>query len=106
MIILQDFITPSIDLKSVEEVLKNKGVEKGIIMNTLKALSNINATDAQAWRTLSSFRTVLDMAGRWDDNSVEAKAFERLQNGTWSAEDFSVVFQVLKPFSSTKYFTI
>ena len=102
MIILQDFITPSKDLKSVEEVLKNKGVEKGIIMNTLKALSNINSTDAQAWRTLSSFRTVLDMAGRWDDNSVEAKAFERLQNGTWSAEDFSVVFQVLKPFSYTQ----
>ena len=56
----------------------------------------INVSDAQAMRSLSSYRSVLDMMGLWTDNLE--KSFERITNSDWSMEDFDTVFQTLKPF--------
>ena len=58
--------------------------------------SGINVSDAQAMRSLSSYRSVLDMMGLWTDNLENS--FERITNSDWSMEDFDTVFQTLKPF--------
>lgn len=57
---------------------------------------DINVADAQAIRSMHSFRSVLDMMGRWDDSMEQA--LNHFKEGTWSREDFDVVYQVIKPF--------
>lgn len=61
---------------------------------------NINATNAQAFRSMSSFRSVLDMMGLWNDR-MEA-AVERFSHNEWSIEDFDLVWQTIKPFVYTQ----
>lgn len=60
----------------------------------------INETDAQAYRSLNSYRAVMDMAGKWTPNMQAS--FEKLQNGTWTMEDYKVVYQPFKPFMYTQ----
>lgn len=62
----------------------------------LKQYLNVNVADAQAFRTLESYRSIMDMSGNWTPE-MEA-AYERLNNGNWSAKDFKVIWQTIKPF--------
>lgn len=76
-------------------------IDKGYITEQVKKSllskwKNINATDAQAYRTASSFRAVLDMLGRWSPDKQDA--ITRLANGEGSSEDFYVTFDTIKPF--------
>ena len=76
-------------------------VDKGYITEQVKKSllskwKKINATDAQAYRTASSFRAVLDMLGRWSPDKQDA--ITRLANGEGSSEDFYVTFDTIKPF--------
>lgn len=68
-----------------------------IILNKFK---NINIADAQAYRSLSSYRSVLDMMGRWTDEMQAT--FDRIENGEWTMADFDTVYQTLKPFVYTQ----
>lgn len=61
---------------------------------------SINETDAQAYRSLSSYRAVLDMAGKWTPAMEES--YTRLKDGTWTAQDYDMVFQPFKPFMYTQ----
>jgi hypothetical protein len=56
----------------------------------------INVSDAQALRSLSSVRSILDMQGLWDDR-LEG-TFQRITSGEWDMDDFNTVFQTIKPF--------
>lgn len=64
--------------------------------NILKKFKDINVADAQAYRSISSFRSVLDMMGLWNEN-MEATV-ERFTHGEWDMADFNVVWQTIKPF--------
>lgn len=76
-------------------------IDRGYITEQVKKSllskwKKINATDAQAYRTASSFRAVLDMLGRWSPDKQDA--ITRLANGEGSSEDFYVTFDTIKPF--------
>lgn len=68
-----------------------------VILNKFK---NINIADAQAYRSLSSYRSVLDMMGMWTDEMQAT--FDRIENGKWIMADFDTVYQTLKPFVYTQ----
>lgn len=57
---------------------------------------NINATDGQAYRSLSSYRAIMDMLGNWTPEMQ--KAFDNLTSGNWDISDINVVWQTIKPF--------
>ena len=56
----------------------------------------INVSDAQALRSLTSYRSFLDMIGKWDERTEAA--YHRIVNGEWNVADFDLVLQTLKPF--------
>lgn len=62
----------------------------------LKELKSINVADAQAFRNPYSFRSVLDMMGKWNEEMEES--FTRMINNEWDEKDFAVIWQTLKPF--------
>lgn len=82
--------------KAVKEKRISSAVAKGIISKFKK----INATDAQAFRSISSLRSVYDMMGMWTDEMQTA--VENFEKGTWTGEDFDVVWQTIKPFMYTQ----
>lgn len=103
-IILADEIITSSAFGSIQEVLE-EAVKRGnieprdaeVILNKFK---NINVADAQAYRSLSSYRSVLDMMGLWTDEMQET--FDRIEKGEWTMADFDTVYQTLKPFVGTQ----
>lgn len=68
--------------------------------NILNKFKDINVADAQAYRSISSFRSVLDMMGLWNKD-MEATV-ERFAHGEWNMADFNVVWQTIKPFVFTQ----
>ena len=81
---------------SLEKAVGENLLSKEDMASILEKFRNVNATDAQAYRTLSSYRAVLDMQGKWTP-AMQA-AFDRFSQGKWSKEDFDVVWGTLKPF--------
>lgn len=69
-------------------------IDRDVILNKFK---RINGTDAQALRGLTSYRTVLDMVGKWTPDME--KAYQNLKAGKWDMSDFYTIFQTLKPFT-------
>lgn len=85
--------------KAVREGRLNKALKN----NVLAKLKDIASTDAQAFRTFPSFRSILDMMGKWNDSLEEA--YERIINDTWTMADLFLVIQTVKPFLSTQIVT-
>lgn len=56
----------------------------------------INVADAQAYRSLGSYRAMMAMMGQWTDEMETA--YEHLVNGEWSINDFNVIWQTKKPY--------
>lgn len=67
--------------------------------NFLFKFRDINATDAQSFRTLSSLRAVMDMVGNW--NKRQQRAFENLQHGIFNPQDLDIAWQTIKPYMFT-----
>lgn len=103
---------PSYD--TIKEILdtgvENKRITEKDRNRILSLYKEINVTDAQAFRSLSSYRAVLDMAGRWTPQLEEA--FERMEQAykarlkgdkvtTFSVDDFYIILQTIKPFVYT-----
>ena len=59
-----------------------------------------NITDAQAYRTLESARSIIAMNTGWNDK-LEA-SYQRLNKGEWSMEDYNTIWQAFKPFVYTQ----
>lgn len=73
--------------------IKKLGVDPELV----DAFLSINTTDAQAYRTITSYRSVQDMFGNWDEVTMNP-AMERLLKGEATVEDLNVIWQIVKPF--------
>lgn len=85
---------------SVKNILDNtklSKLEKDYILSQYK---KVNVTDAQAFRTLKSYKQVMQMSGNWTDEMNSA--YERLEKGEFDAADFEVIWQTIKPFVFTQ----
>lgn len=104
IIYLADAVVTSNSYGLVEETLNKAVEEKRLTLtekyNILSMFSKIKSTDGQGFRTLTSYRSMLDMMGQWTPR-LQA-LYERLNNGTWKYEDFENILQTLKPFAYTQ----
>lgn len=69
---------------------------KGVKVKT----SKVNVADAQAYRSLSSYRAIMVMSGQWTDDMETA--YDNLRSGKWSMKDFNIIWQTKKPFVYTQ----
>lgn len=90
-----DEIEAMLDSKIAEGFLSKE--EKNVILGVYK---KTNVADAQAYRSLDSYRTLCIMAGLWSD--TEETAFNHFERGEWHAEDFVVLWGNIKPYLYTQ----
>lgn len=98
----QEIVSSAMD--DIREVLDEK-VKRGELSTTsrdyiLKQFKDVNVADAQAYRSLSSYRAIMVMSGQW--NGAMENAYNHFLEGTWNIEDFSVIWQTKKPFVYTQ----
>lgn len=103
-IFLKDHVIKSASYNDISTVLNTKlqqgQISASDVSSILKVFEEVNASDAQAYRSLSSMRAILDMSGQWTPEMN--RSFERLKDGTWDMEDFNIVWQPKKPFLYTQ----
>lgn len=66
----------------------------------LDKFKEVNVADAQAYRSLDSYRAVKIMSGDWTDEME--RAYNNFSNGEWSMADFDIIWQPIKPFLYTQ----
>ena len=98
-----DEITSSV-LSDIETVLDER-VKKGEMTkidrdNIVNKFKEVNVADAQAYRSLSSYRAILGMSGQWTDEMEQA--YNNFKNGTWNIDDFNIIWQTKKPYVYTQ----
>ena len=86
--------------QALDERVKSGTLSKASRNYILKQYENINSSDAQAYRTLDSYRAMMAMSGQWND-ALE-QAYKNFQSGNWTIEDFSQIFQTKKPYLYTQ----
>lgn len=99
-IYLKDSFVVSTAIEEIREVLDSK-VKDGIITSVdrdaiLSKYKDTNQTDGQAYRSLSSYRSVMVMSGKWDDRMESS--YQNIINDRWNMEDFWTMWQTIKPF--------
>ena len=89
------------DIKTVldERVRKNE-MTKIDRDNILSKFRKVNVADAQAYRSLSSYRAILGMSGQWTDDMEQA--YNNFKNGDWNIKDFNIIWQTKKPYVYTQ----
>ena len=89
------------DIKTVLDERVKKGemtsLDKDYIVNKFK---KVNVADAQAYRSLSSYRAMLGMSGQWTDDMEQA--YNNFMNGNWDIKDFNIIWQTKKPYVYTQ----
>ena len=103
-IYLTDEVKPSNWMKDIEEIIDQK-IAKGELTEydktvILKKWGDTNVTDAQAFRTLKSFRATQIAADMWSDDAETA--YNNIRNNTWTARDFVVLWNTRKPYLYTQ----
>lgn len=89
------------DIKTVlDERVKKGEMSKMDRDNIVYKFRNVNVADAQAYRSLSSYRAILGMSGQWTDDME--KAYNNFRNGNWDISDFNIIWQTKKPFVYTQ----
>lgn len=68
--------------------------------NIISKFRNVNVADAQAYRSLSSYRAILGMSGQWTDDMEQA--YNNFKNGDWNIADFNIIWQTKKPYVYTQ----
>lgn len=104
VIYLTDEVKPSNWMKDIEEIIDQK-IAKGELTVydktvILKKWGDTNVTDAQAFRTLKSFRATQIAADMWSDDAETA--YNNIRNNTWTAQDFVVLWNTRKPYLYTQ----
>lgn len=92
-----------------EEYLNNKKDSKEKEYYLVKDNNNyayvptklINVTDAQAYRSLRSYKSIVAMSTGWNDKLEHA--YQNLMQGKWDIKDYNTLFQVIKPFMYTQH---
>lgn len=87
------------------EVVLDERVKKGEMSkmdrdNIVNKFKAVNVADAQAYRSLSSYRAILGMSGQWTDEMEQA--YNNFKNGTWNIADFNIIWQTKKPYVYTQ----
>lgn len=103
-IYIKDTVVTSPTYKSLE-VLMKQAYEEGRLSkmdydSIMYKFRSVNATDGQAFRSLNSYRSLMDMMGSWTPEMEEA--FERIKNGKWNIGDVNAIWQTVKPFVYTQ----
>lgn len=89
------------DIKSVLAQANKEGRISDIDVKAItKAFEGVNVADAQAYRSMSSMRAVLDMMGQWTPEME--RAITKMQRNEWTMKDFMTIWQTLKPFVFTQ----
>lgn len=104
VIYLTDEVKPSNWIKDVEKIIDQK-IVKGELTEydktvILKKWGDTNVTDAQALRTLKSFRATQIAADMWSDDAETA--YNNIRNNTWTAQDFVILWNTRKPYLYTQ----
>lgn len=103
-IYLKDDVIISSVLEDIKTVLDER-VKRGEMTkidrdNIVYKFKNVNVADAQAYRSLSSYRAILGMSGQWTDEMEQA--YNNFKNGDWNIADFNVIWQTKKPYVYTQ----
>lgn len=100
VIYLKDLEVTYSKLEALEKALEtaiNQGritkMDRDAILN---AYRKVNATDAQGFRSMSSYRAILDMMGQW--NPMMEDALNKIREGKWDMSHYNIVWQTIKPF--------
>ena len=103
VIYLRDRITISRNYNNIkslfEQAVKEHRLTNSQKEEILAKFREINNADAQAFRSLDSMRAVLDMSNAWTDQME--KAYNSITSGNWNPDNFSVLWQTIKPFLYT-----
>lgn len=86
--------------KSLEDAVEAHHITGDDEESILKQLEKINVADAQAYRSLSSIRSVLDMMGQWTPEMETT--YNNIRKGDWNMDDLNTIWQTLKPFVYTQ----
>ena len=62
----------------------------------IDAFKEVNVTDAQAYTSPTGYRKKMAVFGQWSERDEEV--YQKILNGTFTAEDLDVLWQPLKPF--------
>lgn len=68
--------------------------------NIIGKFRKVNVADAQAYRSLSSYRAILGMSGQWTDEMEQA--YNNFKSGDWNIKDFNIIWQTEKPYVYTQ----
>jgi hypothetical protein len=105
-IYLADDEIVSSTIANIKEVLDAKvakhemtEVERDYILSQFE---KVNVADAQAYRSLSSYRAMMGMMGQWTDEMETAYKHLTDPNGQWTMEDFNIIWQTKKPYVYTQ----
>ena len=101
--LMDDEIVSSVlsDIETVlDERVKNGEMAKADRDSIINKFKEVNVADAQAYRSLSSYRAILGMSGQWTDDME--RAYNNFKNGTWSMADFNIIWQTKKPYVYTQ----
>ena len=103
VVYLKDIKVESGIIKDIEKVFRERGFNEDEIKAIVDKYRNVNVADAQAYRSLKSYREIMIMAGTWGGpEGPNETAYQHLIHGTWTKEDFNVVWQSIKPFMYTQ----
>ena len=101
--LMDDEIASSVleDIKTVlDERVRRNEMTKIDRDNIINKFRNVNVADAQAYRSLSSYRAILGMSGQWTDDMEQA--YNNFKNGDWNIKDFNIIWQIKKPYVYTQ----
>ena len=97
IILLSDDIITSPSYDKIATIIDNSTTLTDADKKEIKAsFTDINVADAQAIRSMHSFRSILDMMGNWTDDMETA--LQHFKDGTWDRADFDIIYQTIKPF--------
>lgn len=101
VIYLKDKIITSRTLSDIEKCLQ-EAVDGGRLSTfekyeILSKFQGMNSSDGQAFRTLASTRSILDMLGEWDAEKMDP-ILDRIKNNKWTKDDFDFIVQTIKSF--------
>ena len=88
--------------QALDIAVKEKRITKQDKDYMLSQYKLLNIADAQAYRSLESYRSLMDMSGNWTDEMEEA--YQRIvdPNAKWDRADFDILWQSIKPFTFTQ----
>lgn len=103
VVYLKDIKVESGIINDIEKVFREHEFKEDEIKAIVDKYRNVNVADAQAYRSLKSYREIMIMAGTWGGpEGPNETAYQHLIHGTWTKEDFNVVWQSIKPFMYTQ----